>query len=446
MSMDRPESPIIENKNMPSDRARVLGGLAYLLFIAAAAWAVFNLPLFIIMVSFSVFFLYMGCFFLLAFMEKQPAHIPLLTKWPHVSVIIPAWNRGESLRKCLAHVTAMHYNGKWDITVINDGSTDQTKEILNEFKGKIKVIHNEKNMGKAASLNKAARSTKGEFIAAIDGDSFPNVDTLEKLIPHFYRDEKVGAVTTIVRVHNRSNLLARIQEVEYFLEFGLKNSVLNTLDSLYVTPGPFSVYRRTAFEKIGGYDVHNITEDMEITFALHHAGYSVALEADAQVFTDVPDTLKKLFRQRQRWARGGWQTIFKYRNELFSPKKFFFRVFFPLRVILDTGAIFFLLLAVRMFSESLADVYRSLASYSTIAFETIVLPPLYLNSDLFLYLLIVGLTILMAAMGTRAAGAKTKNLSVVGVVLFLSVYWIFILSTQVWGLFLAMSSGGRGKW
>lgn len=443
--MDSSEGPTL-NKNMPSDRARVAGALAYLLFIGAAAWAVFNLPLFIIMVSFSVFFLYMGCFFLLAFLEKQTVHVPLLTKWPSVSVIIPAWNRGESLRTCLQHVTAMHYAGKWDITVINDGSTDQTREILNEFKGKIKVIHNEKNIGKAASLNKAARSTKGEFIAAIDGDSFPNVDTLEKLIPHFYRDEKVGAVTTIVRVQNRNNLLARIQEVEYFLEFGLKNSVLNTLDSLYVTPGPFSVYRRSAFEKIGGYDVHNITEDMEITFALHKAGYSVVLEADAQVFTDVPDTLKKLFRQRQRWARGGWQTIFKYRNEMFSPQKFFFRVFFPLRVILDTGAIFFLLLAARMFSESLLDISRSFTSYSTIAFETIVLPPLYLNSDLFLYMLIVGLTILMAAMGTRAAGVKTKNLSMVGVILFLSVYWIFILSTQVWGLFLAMSSGGRGKW
>lgn len=444
--MDSPEGHVNENKNLPSDKARVAGALGYLLVIAAAAWAVFNLPLFIIMVSFSVFFLYMGCFFLLAFLEKQTVQVPLLTKWPSVSVIIPAWNRGESLRKCLVHVTAMHYNGKWDITVINDGSTDQTREILNEFKGQLKVIHNEKNIGKAASLNKAARLSKGEFIAAIDGDSFPNVDTLEKLIPHFYRDEKVGAVTTIVRVHNRSNLLARIQEVEYFLEFGLKNSVLNTLDSLYVTPGPFSVYRRTAFEKIGGYDVHNITEDMEITFALHKAGYSVVLEADAQVFTDVPDTLKKLFRQRQRWARGGWQTIFKYRNEMFSPQKFFFRVFFPLRVILDTGAIFFLLLAARMFSESLTDVYRSLSAYSTIAFETIVLPPLYLNSDLFLYVIIVGLTILMAAMGTRAAGVKTKNLSIVGVILFLSVYWIFILSTQVWGLFLAMSSGGKGKW
>lgn len=444
--MDSAEGPTkIGDQNTPSDRVRIMGVGGYLLFVLATAWAVFNLPLFIIMVSFSVFFLYMGVFFLLAFLEKQPDTIPVLQKWPSVSVVIPAWNRGESLRTCLQHVTAMRYAGKWDITVVNDGSTDETREILNEFKGKIRVIHNATNMGKANSLNKGIASTKGEFIAAIDGDSFPNPDTLEKLIPHFYRDENVGAVTTIVRVKNRKNWLARIQEVEYFLEFGLKNSVLHTLDSLYVTPGPFSMYSRKAFEKIGGYDPKNITEDMEITFHLHQAGYRVVLEPNAQVFTDVPDTLKKLFRQRQRWARGGWQTIFKYRRELFSKKKFFFRVFFPLRVVLDTGAIFFLLLAARMFSEYAMDVSRTLNAYSSIAFETLILPPLYLNSDLFLYLLIVGLTILMAIMGTRAAGAKVQNLSIGGVILFLSVYWIFILSTQVWGLFLAMS-GGKWKW
>ncbi len=444
--MDSTESPLpAENRNMPSDTFRVWGVIGYLLFTALVTWTVFTLPLFIIMVSFSIFFLYMGCFFLLAYVEKQPDKIPVLEKWPSVSMVIPAWNRGESLRKCLQHVTNMDYPGKWDITVVNDGSTDQTREILNEFKGKIKVIHNERNIGKAMSLNKGAAASKGEFIAAIDGDSFPNPDTLKKLIPHFYRDDKIGAVTTIVRVHNRHHLLARIQEVEYFLEFGLKNSVLHTLDSLYVTPGPFSVYRRSAFDKIGGYDAHNMTEDMEITFHLHQAGYQIILEPFAQVFTDVPDTLNKLFRQRQRWARGGWQTIYKYRGELFSKKKFFFRVFFPLRVVLDTGAIFFLLLAARMFSEYVMDVSRTLNAYTALSFETMVLPPLYLNSDLFLYLLIVGLTILMAVMGTRAAGAKMQNLSIGGIILFLSVYWIFILSTQVWGLFLAMS-GGKWKW
>lgn len=446
--MDSSEGPAPSvNQNMPSDRARVVGVAGYLLFIAAAAWAVFNLPLFIIMVSFSVFFLYMGVFFLLAFMEKKSETIPVLTKWPSVSIVIPAYNRGSSLRDCLHHVmnVVKTYQGKIDVIVINDCSTDQTPQILQEFKGKISVIVNNTNLGKSNALNIGIAKSKGEFIAAIDGDSYPQADALNRIIPHFFRDEKIGAVTTIVRVQNRHNLLARIQEVEYFLEFGLKNSVLNTLDSLYVTPGPFSVYRRSAFEKTGGYDVHNITEDMEITFHLHQLGYRVVLEPTAQVFTDVPETLHKLFRQRQRWARGGWQTIFKYRKELFSPKKFFFQVFFPLRVVLDTGAIFFLLLAARMSAEYIADISHTLNAYSTIAFETIVLPPLYLNSDLFLYLMIVGLTILMAMMGTRAAGTKVRSLSAVGVILFLSVYWIFILSTQVWGLFLAMS-GGKWKW
>ncbi len=430
-----------------SERFRVVGLLGYLLFTAVVAWVVFTAPLFYIMITFSVLFLYLGCFFVLAYLEKQPEKIPVLEKWPFVSIIIPAWNRGDSLRTCLQHVMAMvyEYPGKTEVIVVNDGSTDHTKQILSEFKGKIKPIHFEKNQGKAAALNTAWKMAKAELIAAVDGDSYPKSDTLTKLVPHFYRGKNIGAVTTIVRVRNNNGILQKIQEVEYFLEFGLKNSVLHTLDSLYVTPGPFSMYLKSALEKIGGYDTHNITEDMEITFHLHKAGYQIILEPQAQVYTDVPDTVKKLFRQRQRWSRGGWQTIYKYRKELFSPRKFFFRVFFPLRVILDTSAIFFLLLAARMFSEYVFDISRSFHAYTQISFETIVIPPLYLNSNLFLYLLIVGITIFMAMMGTHAAGARRRSISIPAFILFLGIYWVFILSTQVYGLVIAIT-GGKLKW
>ncbi len=440
-------SPVPTRGNELSESWRATGILSYFLFAILVTWVVFTFPLFYIVITFSVAFLYLGCFFLLAYLEKQPEHIPVLEKWPFVSIIIPAYNRGESLRMSLEHVMRLRetYPGKTEVIVVNDGSMDQTKEILNEFKGKITTIHFDKNKGKAHALNVAWKKAKGNLIAAMDGDSYPNPDTLNKLVPHFYRDTNVGAVTTIVRVNNRHGWLQKIQEVEYYLEFGLKNSVLHTLDSLYVTPGPFSMYAKKALEKIGGYDEYNITEDMEITFHLHQAGYRVILETNAQVYTDVPDTLNKLFRQRQRWSRGGWQTIFKYRKELFSKQKFFFRIFFPLRVILDTSAILFLALATRMGYEYAMDISRSLHAYTTISFETIVFPPLYLNSNLFLYLLIVGITVLMTFYGTHAAGARKRTLSIPGIILFLGVYWVFILSTQVYGLLLALS-GGKNKW
>ena len=426
-------------------RWRVIALGAYALLALTVGWIVFTLPLFYVVSAFSVLFLYLGCFFLLAYTESERKKIPALEKWPSVSVVIPAWNRGESLRTCLEHVQRLKYSKKLQVIVVDDASTDQTKQILSDFKKDIKAIHLEQNGGKAHAINTGLRHVKGEIIVVMDGDSYPHEDSLLKLIPHFYDQPNVGAVTTIVRVRNRNGWLQKIQEVEYFLEFGLKNSVLNTLDSLYVTPGPLSAYTKEALDKTKGYDEHNITEDMEITFHLHQLGYSIVLEPEAQVFTDVPDTLTKLYRQRQRWSYGGWQTIYKYRKHLFSTEKFFFRVFFPLRVVLDTSAILFLMLAIRMFSNYSTDIAATLSAYSSISFETFFLPPLYLNSNLLLYLLIVGITLLMAYFGTKAANASAKELSPVGVVLFLGIYWVFIIGIQVISLVKAIA-GGMQKW
>jgi biofilm PGA synthesis N-glycosyltransferase PgaC len=420
--------------------------ILYFAFALLVTGIVFTLPLFPIMITFSVLFLYMGCFFFLAYMERDKKATPALKEWPTISIIIPAYNRGESLRRCLECVTKLEYPKKMQIMVVDDASTDQTPEIVKDFKGKgIDFIRFEKNQGKARAINTALKKAKGEIVVAMDGDSYPAPDAIMKLIPNFYAFENVGAVTTIVRVKNNHGLLQKIQEVEYFLEFGLKNSALNTMDSLYVTPGPLSAYTKEALVRMGGYDEHNITEDMEITFHLHKLGYRVVLEPRAQVFTEVPDTINKLFRQRKRWAYGGWQTIYKYRDEMFSTKKLFFRFFFPLRVVLDVSAILFLMLAVRMGLEYWHTAWGTISSYSTIAFETLVVPTLYLNSHLFLYLMIVGITLLLAYMGTRAAGAKVQNISIAGVLLFLSVYWAFIVFIQVYSLVNAIR-GGVQKW
>src|SRR5260370_1290252 len=83
------------------------------------------------MITRSVVSLYLGCFSTLAFLERKPEKIPILQKWPFVSVVIPAHNRGNDLRACLTYVLAMTkaYEGKTEVIVINDGSTDNAKEI-----------------------------------------------------------------------------------------------------------------------------------------------------------------------------------------------------------------------------------------------------------------------------------------------------------------------------
>jgi cellulose synthase/poly-beta-1,6-N-acetylglucosamine synthase-like glycosyltransferase len=184
---------------------------------------------------------------------------------------------------------------------------------------------------------------------------------------------------------------------------------------------------------------------MEITFHLHHKGYRVVLEPNAQIFSDVPDTLNKLFRQRMRWSRGGFYTAYKYRKELFSKKKLFFQFFFPMKLILDLSAIFFLIMILRLGWETLAGVGGAWQTISSIAFERLPYIPVYLNSSLTFLFVMLAVTAILIFFGAQATGRKTTDLSPWGVLLFIFVYGSFIVSVYFYSLTKAIL-GAEQKW
>ncbi|MDP2666205.1 MAG: glycosyltransferase family 2 protein [Candidatus Diapherotrites archaeon] len=402
-------------------------------------------PLQWILVGFNILLLYIACFFLLSYFEWETQPVPTLVKWPMLSILIPAYNRGESLRTCLQHVLAMEYPGKKEIIVLNDASTDQTREILKTFEGKIQIIHFKKNQGKARILNHGLTLVKGTFVAVIDGDSYPRKDAFLYAIPHLVTQEKIGAVTTIVRVHNNHGWLPRIQEMEYFLSFGLHNNMLSSHDGVYVTPGPFTVYRKKALDEMGGYDIHNITEDMEITFHLHAIGYQVLVEPRAQVYTDVPDTLPKLWRQRNRWSYGSWQTMFKYRKELFSPTKSFFYFFFPQRLIMEGSSVIFLFMLIRMGADAFNQITQTYFSWASIGFEQIAVPSFYVTGTLFLYWTLILMWVVLLALGIHIARASFDWRSLPSLIIFVTAYGLFIITVQAYSL-ARVVMGGKQAW
>lgn len=391
-------------------------------------------PLLWILTAFNIVLIYVACFFFLSYFDWERKTPNVLSKWPPLSILIPAYNRGDSLRTCLKLVLEMDYPGKKEIMVMNDASTDQTRKILSEFKGKIKAIHFEKNQGKARVLNHALKLAKGEFVAVIDGDSYPQKDALLHAIPHFIANEKLGAVTTIVRVKNNHGILQKIQELEYFLSFGLHNNVLSSHDGVYVTPGPFTVYRKKALDEAGGYDVHNITEDMELTFHLHALGYQILVEPKSQVYTDVPDTLPKLWRQRNRWSYGSWQTMFKYRNQLFSSEKSFFYFFYPQRLLLEGSSVIFLFMLLRMVGDTLTSVLQTYFSVAAIGFEQIAIPAWYISGSVFLYWILILMWMALLIFGIHISESKFKLSSLPSLAIFVSVYGLFIIMVQAYSL------------
>ena len=275
----------------------------------------------LIFIAYTMLSIFIFSSYLILWLEGAKTEIPppAPEKWPHVTVIIPSYNTRHTIFECIRSCKEMEYPGKFDILVVDDGSTDGSVELLDRTDG-VSLLRNEKNRGKAAALNFAIRHSKGEIVACIDSDTYPKKDALEKAVKHFYEDDKVASVVVFVCVHNPKTLLQRIQEIEYWISFGFFFRTIASIDGLYVTPGPTAFYRKDILMKLGGFDEQNLTEDMEIALRMQKHGYKIRACHETMVLTEVPGTLPKLFRQRLRWYRGGVMNILKYIDLFFNPK------------------------------------------------------------------------------------------------------------------------------
>jgi len=254
---------------------------------------------------------------LFAFFEKKPEKKPN-KKYPSITVIFPVHNAADSIEKAVDCIKKSDYPGKIEVIAVENASTDNTLEVLKKIKG-IKVVVSKK-VGKATALNYGARLAKSEMIACVDADSYVEKNAFKHAVDELMEDEQFGAATFFIKVNNPNSLLKKVQEIEYYTGFGFAALATHLLDAIFVTPGPTTVFRRSAFEKVGGYDEHNITEDLEMAWRLREHGYRIAYSPQSIVHTDVPDTLKGLYHQRLRWYRGKLFNVRKYSHMLFNPK------------------------------------------------------------------------------------------------------------------------------
>lgn len=162
------------------------------------------------------------------------------------------------------------------------------------------------------------------------------------MIPYF-GDKEVAAVAPALRVWKTGSLLEKIQHAEYLLNIFLRK-MMAFMDSIHVTPGVFSLYRRSVLNELGGFEEGNLTEDMEIALRIHNAGYKIENDLDALSYTICPDKWRSLFKQRIRWYRGGIHNSIKYRHMFFNPKYGNLGVFFLPANFIAIGVIIILFL------------------------------------------------------------------------------------------------------
>ena len=266
--------------------------------------------------------LYLVIFWLLVYLENGSLDKKkTLRKRPFVSIVIPAYNEEDNIKSTIESVLKLNYDkDKYEVLVVNDGSTDKTKEEVEQaIKANqgfnIKLI-NQTNGGKGSALNNGLRQAKGEIFVCLDADSRVEEDSLIKMLPYF-EDKEVAAVLPTIKVEKPTNFIQRVQWFEYTVTFFLKK-MMGHLDAVYVCPGPFSVYRTSYVKKLGGFDEHNLTEDMEMAFKIQKAHYRIVQLMETVVWTKTPRTINALYRQRNRWYKGGLDNMMKYKDMLFK--------------------------------------------------------------------------------------------------------------------------------
>lgn len=271
--------------------------------------------------------LFFEVFLLITYLEVreelilEEKHIGKGIKWfPTVTVIVPCFNEERTVDKTIHSILNLDYpKAKLSIIVVDDGSTDGTRRELAKFESfpQISVL-SKTNGGKHTALNLALEKVQSDLVGCLDADSFVNPEALKKIVP-FFDDLSIMAVTPSVKVFEPKSVLQYVQSVEYSWGIFLRR-MLSSIGALYVTPGPFSIFRTQVFRDLGGYRYGHQTEDLEMALRMQKNRYKIVNSHGAHVYTVAPKRFPALFKQRVRWTYGFLNNAIDYREMFFNKK------------------------------------------------------------------------------------------------------------------------------
>ena len=230
--------------------------------------------------------------------------------WPPITILVPCYNEAENAEETVSTAAAVDYP-EFEIIAVNDGSRDNTAEVLNGLAGHIpglRVVHLAQNQGKATAMNTGALLAKHEILVCIDGDALLDPQAL-RWIARAFRRGNVGGLAGNPRIRNRTSLLGRLQVGEFSSIIGLIRRAQTMYGRLFTVSGVICAFRKRALEDAGWWSPRTITDDIDVTWRIQVAGWRVIYEPNAVVWILMPETLRGLWNQRLRWAEGGAQMM-----------------------------------------------------------------------------------------------------------------------------------------
>jgi cellulose synthase/poly-beta-1,6-N-acetylglucosamine synthase-like glycosyltransferase/peptidoglycan/xylan/chitin deacetylase (PgdA/CDA1 family)/spore germination protein YaaH len=236
-----------------------------------------------------------------------------------VSVVIAAYNEGKVIAKTLRSLFNTDYEGEIEVIVVDDGSGDETSaevEAVAMADPSVRLLQQE-NRGKARALQRGLAAVRHAIIVFIDADTQFQRDTLPKLLAPF-ADENIGAVSGHAKVGNLRTFIARCQALEYTCGFNLDRRAYTRWNCITVVPGACSAIRKSAIDEAGGLSLETLAEDTDLTLCLHKDRQRMVYVPEAIAWTEAPESVRALARQRFRWAYGTLQCLWKHRDMVFN--------------------------------------------------------------------------------------------------------------------------------
>jgi poly-beta-1,6-N-acetyl-D-glucosamine synthase len=244
-------------------------------------------------------------------------------QWPSVTLIVPVFNERKLIAQVLERLFQLDYPD-FEILVVDDGSSDNTFlhatiAARNVAQPSVRILP-KPNGGKADALNHGLAHARGEIVICVDGDAVLDVNAIKYAVAHF-DDPRIGAVAGNVRVSNRDTALGVFQALEYTLGLGLAKRAQSAAGAVAIVPGPLGAFRKEAIARTGGYEHDTYAEDFDLSLSLLQDGWHAVYESRACVYTEAPESLMQLLKQRYRWSRGAVQVLRKRWHFLLKPIK-----------------------------------------------------------------------------------------------------------------------------
>ncbi len=262
--------------------------------------------------------------------KKEIAERKAGAKLYPVSIIVPAYNEEVTAIKTIQSLLLLDYF-EFEIIFIDDGSKDKTYELVKASYGNHPMVNvlTKPNGGKASALNFGIAHSKYEFAVCIDADTQLKNDAIQHLMAYF-TDDEIGAVAGTVKVGNETNIITIWQSIEYITAQNMDRRAFDLINSITVVPGAIGAFRKAAIFKAGAFTSDTLAEDCDLTMRILKQGYIIKNCAEAIAYTEAPETLGALLKQRFRWSFGVIQSFWKNRDALFNKKyKFFGMVGMP---------------------------------------------------------------------------------------------------------------------